>query len=243
MESAVQTDRRKQTDGDEKMYLKNLYDRNRIFSGDQQNELGEKRAAVIGCGGLGGYAIEMLARAGVGHLTVCDGDVFDETNLNRQLLCTEDMLGKSKAEAAAERIKTVNSETEAEAFCCNLTEENADKILAGCDVVIDALDSVGAKLMLQRACRRQEMPMIHGAIGGWFGQVTTIFPGNDTLSLIYPDNTEVSQELGNPSFSPAMTAAIQVSEAVKVMLGSEDVLMRKLLFIDLMTNDFQIVEV
>ena len=243
MESAVQTDRRKQTDGDEKMYLKNRYDRNRIFSIEQQDELGEKKAAVIGCGGLGGYAIEMLARAGVGHLRVCDGDVFDETNLNRQLLCTEDVLGKSKAEAAAERIKAVNSKTEAEAFCCNLTEENADEILAECDVVIDALDSVGAKLMLQRACRRQEIPMIHGAIGGWFGQVTTIFPGNDTLSLIYSDDTEVSQELGNPSFSPAMVSAIQVSEAVKVMLGKDDILMRKLLFIDLMTNDFQIVEV
>lgn len=225
------------------MYLKNRYDRNRIFSIDQQDELGEKKAAVIGCGGLGGYAIEMLARAGVGHLRVCDGDVFDETNLNRQLLCTEDVLGKSKAEAAAERIKAVNSKTEAEAFCCNLTEENADEILAECDVVIDALDSVGAKLMLQRACRRQEIPMIHGAIGGWFGQVTTIFPGNDTLSLIYSDDTEVSQELGNPSFSPAMVSAIQVSEAVKVMLGKDDILMRKLLFIDLMTNDFQIVEV
>ena len=243
MESAAQIDRRKQTDGDEKMYLKNRYDRNRIFSIDQQDELGEKKAAVIGCGGLGGYAIEMLARAGVGHLRVCDGDVFDETNLNRQLLCTEDVLGKSKAEAAAERIKAVNSKTDAEAFCCNLTEENADEILAECDVVIDALDSVGAKLMLQRACRRQEIPMIHGAIGGWFGQVTTIFPGNDTLSLIYSDDTEVSQELGNPSFSPAMVSAIQVSEAVKVMLGKDDILMRKLLFIDLMTNDFQIVEV
>ena len=225
------------------MYLKNRYDRNRIFSIEQQDELGEKKAAVIGCGGLGGYAIEMLARAGVGHLRVCDGDVFDETNLNRQLLCTEDVLGKSKAEAAAERIKAVNSKTGAEAFCCNLTEENADEILAECDVVIDALDSVGAKLMLQRACRRQEIPMIHGAIGGWFGQVTTIFPGNDTLSLIYSDDTEVSQELGNPSFSPAMVSAIQVSEAVKVMLGKDDILMRKLLFIDLMTNDFQIVEV
>ena len=225
------------------MYLKNRYDRNRIFSIEQQDELGEKKAAVIGCGGLGGYAIEMLARAGVGHLRVCDGDVFDETNLNRQLLCTEDVLGKSKAEAAAERIKAVNSKTEAEAFCCNLTEENADEILAECDVVIDALDSVGAKLMLQRACRRQEIPMIRGAIGGWFGQVTTIFPGNDTLSLIYSDDTEVSQELGNPSFSPAMVSAIQVSEAVKVMLGKDDILMRKLLFIDLMTNDFQIVEV
>ena len=65
--------------------------------------------AVIGCGGLGGYAIEMLARAGVGHIRVCDGDVFDETNLNRQLLCTEDVLGKSKAEAAADRIKSVKS--------------------------------------------------------------------------------------------------------------------------------------
>ena len=225
------------------MYLKNRYDRNRIFSIDQQDELGEKKAAVIGCGGLGGYAIEMLARAGVGHLRVCDGDVFDETNLNRQLLCTEDVLGKSKAEAAAERIKAVNSKTEAEAFCCNLTEENADEILAECDVVIDALDSVGAKLMLQRACRRQEIPMIHGAIGGWFGQVTTIFPGNDTLSLVYGEGAEVSQEYGNPSFTPAMTASVQVSEALKVMLGMDALLMRKLLFIDLLTNDFQIVEV
>ena len=78
------------------MYLKNRYDRNRIFSGEQQDELGEKRVAVIGCGGLGGYAIEMLARAGVGHIRVCDGDVFDETNLNRQLLCTEDGAGKKQ---------------------------------------------------------------------------------------------------------------------------------------------------
>ena len=127
--------------------------------------------------------------------------------------------------------------------CFNLTEENASQILDGCHVVIDALDSVGDKLLLQKICWEQEIPMIHGAVGGWFGQVTTIFPGNDTLSLIYSDDAEVSQELGNPSFSPAMIAAVQVSEAIKVMLGSEDVLMRKLLFIDLMTNDFQIVEV
>ena len=80
-------------------------------------------------------------------------------------------------------------------------------------------------------------------IGGWFGQVTTIFPGNDTLGLIYPDGTEVSQELGNPSFSPTMVASVQVSEAIKVMLGMDELLMRKMLFIDLMTNDFQIVEV
>lgn len=225
------------------MKLDKRYERNRIFSREQQEELSEKKAAVIGCGGLGGYAIEMLARAGVGHIKVCDGDVFDETNLNRQLLCTEALLGKGKAEAAAERIKAINSEIEAEAVSCNLTEENASEILGGCDVVIDALDSVSAKMLLQKACRQQEIPMVHGAIGGWFGQVTTIFPGNDTLSVIYPEGTEVSQELGNPSFLPAMTAAMQVSEAIKVVLGNEDVLMRKMLFIDLLTNDFQVVEV
>ena len=92
------------------MELRERYDRSGIFSCNQQEELGEKSVAVIGCGGLGGYAIEMLARVGVGHLRVCDGDAFAETNLNRQLLCTEDMLGKSKAEAAAERIRAVNSE-------------------------------------------------------------------------------------------------------------------------------------
>ena len=75
------------------MKLDKRYERNRIFSREQQEELSEKKAAVIGCGGLGGYAIEMLARAGVGHIKVCDGDVFDETNLNRQLLCTEAQLG------------------------------------------------------------------------------------------------------------------------------------------------------
>ena len=225
------------------MKLEKRYDRNKIFSRTQQEELSEKKAAVIGCGGLGGYAAELLARAGVGHIVVCDGDVFDETNLNRQLLCTEAMLGKNKAEAAAERIKEVNSEVEAEAVCCNLTAENAGEILAGCEVVIDALDSVKGKLMLQKVCRQQEIPMIHGAISGWFGQITTIFPGNDTLSLVYGEGAEVSQEYGNPSFTPAMTASVQVSEALKVMLGMDALLMRKLLFIDLLTNDFQIVEV
>ena len=88
-----------------------------------------------------------------------------------------------------------------------------------------------------------DIPMVHGAIGGWFGQITTIFPGNDTLSLIYEEDAEVSQEFGNPSFTPAVVASIQVSEAIKVMLGMDDLLMRKMLFIDLLSNDFQIVEV
>lgn len=218
--------------------FKERYERNRIFSREQQGEMASKKTAVIGCGGLGGYIVEMLTRAGVGHIVCCDGDVFSQSNLNRQLLCCEENLGCSKARAAAERIKSINSEIEVTVFDTYLSEHNAEEILAGCDAVVDGLDSVTGKLMLQSICKNLEIPMIHGAIDGWFGQVSTIFPGNDTLSLIYGDGAEVSQVQGNPSFTPAVVAGIQVGETLKVLLGYEDVLMRKVVFVDLMTNEF-----
>ena len=222
--------------------FKRRYERNRIFSPAEQELLAEKKVAVIGCGGLGSHLIEMMGRLGVGSIVAVDGDVFDETNLNRQLLCNENNIGSSKAIAAGLHMCLVNSEVDVLSVCENLTEENADRHLAGCDLVLDGLDSVGSKLMLQRICRRLDIPLVHGAIGGWFGQVTTIFPGNDTLSLIYEDGCEVSQEAGNPSFTPAVVAGIQAAEAVKVLLGYEDVLQRKMLFIDLFTGEVQRVE-
>ncbi len=223
------------------MYNKR-YERNRIFSPAEQELLAEKKAAVVGCGGLGGYLIEMLGRLGVGSIVAVDGDVFEETNLNRQILCDENNLGGSKAAAAGLHMAVVNSEVDVISVCENLTEENAERILGGCDLVLDGLDSVGSKLMLQRICRQLDIPLVHGAIGGWFGQVTTIFPGNDTLSLIYEEGCEVSQEEGNPSFTPAVIAGIQAAEAAKVLLGYEDILQRKMLFIDLFTGEVQRVE-
>lgn len=218
------------------------YERNRIFSPAEQELLAEKKVAVIGCGGLGGYLIEMLGRLGVGYIVAIDGDGFDETNLNRQLFCNENSIGSSKAIAAGLHMAVVNSEVDVISVCENLTEENAARHLAGCDLVLDGLDSVGSKLMLQRICRKLDLPMVHGAVGGWFGQVTTIFPGNDTLSMIYEDGCEVSQEEGNVSFTPAVVAGIQAAEAAKVLLGYEDVLQRKMLFIDLYTGEVQRVE-
>ena len=218
------------------------YERNRIFSPAEQELLAEKKVAVIGCGGLGGHLIEMLGRLGVGSIVAVDGDVFDETNLNRQLLSNENNIGSSKALAAGLHMAVVNSQVDVLSVCENLTESNAERILDGCDLVLDGLDRVGSKLMLQKICRKLDIPMIHGAIGGWFGQVTTIFPGNDTLSLIYEEGCEVSQEDGNPSFTPAVVAGIQAAEAAKVLLGYEDVLQRKMLFIDLFTGEIQRVE-
>ena len=196
----------------------------------------------MGCGGLGGYAIEMLARTGVGHIVCCDGDVFCESNLNRQILCTEGSMGLPKVLMADSRLAVVNSTIQMTAYQNYLDENNAAQILEGCDVVIDALDSVSGKLMLQKACKELGIPMVHGAIDGWFGQVTTIMPGNDTLSVIYKDGAEVSGEGGNPAFTPAVVAGMQVSEALKVLTGSEDILERKVMYIDLQTNAVEKVE-
>ena len=224
------------------MKLEHRYDRNLIISSNEQELLREKRVAVIGAGGLGGYVCEMLARMGIGHLLIFDFDTFSESNLNRQVVATESNLGKNKALEAKKRISEINSEVEAEAFTEKPGRENIVKLLSGCDLVIDCLDTVRDKLSLQGIAKELKIPMVHGAIGGWFGQVTTIMPGNDTLEIIYPSHEEPDNSDGNPSFTPAIVAGIQVSEAVKVLLEYDDILQRKLLVIDTLANEFQVAE-
>ncbi len=121
----------------------------------EQAILAQKRVLVVGCGGLGGYVIECLARIGVGYLRVVDGDVFDETNLNRQLLSSNMNLGRPKTLAAQQRVMAVNPLVEVEAFQSLLTAENAVQLLEGCDVAVDALDNVP----IACCCSRQPKPL------------------------------------------------------------------------------------
>lgn len=224
------------------MKLEHRYDRNLIISKEEQESLAEKKVGILGAGGLGGYVSEMIARMGIGHILVFDFDTFSESNLNRQIVATELNLGKNKALETKKRISEVNSEIEVIAFTEKPGRDNIVKILDGCDLVIDCLDTVRDKFSLQSIAMELDVPMIHGAIGGWFGQITTIMPGNNTLDMIYPHREEPDDSDGNPSFTPAIVAGIQVSEAVKVLLGYEDTLQRKLLVIDAFANDYQVVE-
>jgi molybdopterin-synthase adenylyltransferase len=144
------------------------YDRNiKTLTPDENESLKTKRVCIIGCGGIGGYVIEMLARIGIGHITTVDGDIFEESNFNRQLLSDEKSLGIKKAERAKMRIKDINSEVEVTAIAEKLTIENGEGILKGHDVVVDALDSVEARFLLQNLCEKLNIPMVSGAIGGW----------------------------------------------------------------------------
>jgi molybdopterin/thiamine biosynthesis adenylyltransferase len=214
------------------------YDRNMpALTPDECAALRTKRVCVVGCGGLGGYIIEILARAGVGALTVVDGDVFDATNLNRQLLSEEALLGTKKAEAAAARVRRINSDVEVTAVPEFFTEENGRRILAGCDLVADALDSIPARRLLGRVSTDAGLTLVHGAISGWQGQVAVVPPGSGVFDRLYPPRASEAPKKGNPAFTPAVCASFQAAEAVKLLVGRPPALAGKLLLIDLITME------
>jgi molybdopterin/thiamine biosynthesis adenylyltransferase len=203
--------------------------------------------AVIGLGGLGGYIVEGLARMGVGHLTLVDGDVFNDHNLNRQLLSSEGNLGRAKASVACERVRQINGAVETSAYACYATRENLPEILEGVELVVDALDRLPTRLVLQDVAGALGLPLVHGAIAGGMGQVMTILPGDKGLRALYGDGPVpehgAEAELGTPPASPMMVAAWQVHETVKVLTGKGLILRGRLLLMDASVGDVRILEV
>ena len=222
--------------------MKERYERNMgAITEAEQEILKTKRAVIIGCGGLGCYSAEFLARIGIGHLKLVDGDVFAASNLNRQLNSFETNLGKNKAEAAKERLLQIDSSLSIEAAGVFLSEENSSELLKNHDIIIDALDSVKTRLLVEKTGGRLRIPVIHGAVEQWNAQVCTVFPGDNTLSVIYHPGREFGAA-SVLSFTPAFCASIQAAEAVKVLLGKENILRKKLLTADLKNNSFDIIE-
>lgn len=219
------------------MKLEHRYDRNReSLSAEECALLAGKRVAVVGCGGLGGSVIEALARIGVGSLRVIDGDTFEQSNLNRQLLCTESTLGREKALVAADRVAAINSEVAVEPVVSLLGEENAAHLLSGFDCVVDCLDNLEARFWMAHACQHLGIPVVYGAIAGWFGQVCTVYPGDVSFVSIYGEPFGESQhkKLGNLPFTAHTIAAIQAAEAVKVLLEKPSQIRNRLLMVDLL---------
>ncbi|MBQ3210820.1 MAG: HesA/MoeB/ThiF family protein [Oscillospiraceae bacterium] len=199
--------------------------------------LGSKRVAVIGCGGLGGHIIELLARVGVGYIKAVDGDSFDESNLNRQLLSETALIGKSKAQAAKERVQRINPDVEVTAVEAFLTEENALDIVSGCDVVMDALDNVSARRVLSRACEMAGIPYVYGAISGWVAQCAVSMPGDGLIEKLFGAEPEITDK-SVLSFTPALCAAAQCALCVKLLCG-RDVQSGQIYYFDLLNMEFE----
>ena len=217
------------------------YLRNReTISLKEQLRLAESRVAVIGAGGLGGQVILLLARIGIGHLVVVDRDVFEETNLNRQALCNKNSLGKSKAKEALVSVEAVNPGIKVSAYPVKLDSSNASEMLAGSEVIVDALDNVSDRFVLEDACKKLGIPLIHGALAGFEGQVMTIFPDDTGLKNLYGnkkgnENGSRSSEdvLSVPAMTPCLIATLQAMEVFKIILKRGKTFKNVMLYVDL----------
>ena len=180
--------------------------------------LWEKRVLVVGCGGLGGHIIDQLARIGIGALRVVDGDVFEPSNLNRQLLSRIPLLGVSKARAAAEHVAKVNPDIKVEAVEAFMTRQKVHALIAGCDIVVDALDNIPSRRLLAAACEEGGIPYVYGAIQGWVAQAGISMPGDGLIEKLFPEEVEI-RDKSVLSFTPALCAAMQTSLCVKLLVG------------------------
>lgn len=229
----------------EEAIIPRRYFRNfKTFAIKDQIRLLKARVAVVGLGGLGGTVVEVLARSGVGRFILIDGDRFDETNLNRQTLSTIARLNRFKAEVAAERIAAINPGLEARLHCAFLTAESVEKLLAGAEIVIDCLDNIPGRFILQQAAERLRIPLVSAAIGGVAGHITVIHPGDPGLKLIY-GNAETTatggseREQGCLPHAITILSALSCSEAIKLLLDRGGTLRNRILLMDLADNTFQ----
>ncbi len=218
------------------------YQRNRqSISVEQQLRLFQSRVAVLGCGGLGGHVIEQLARLGIGSIVAIDPDVFEEHNLNRQLLSTIASLGQPKVEAARARVAAINPAVTLLPIRDTFAPSNGIGLLTGSQVVVDALDSVDTRLALAESCAELGIPLIHGAIAGWYGQVVTQYPGELSLRRLYPAGVAskgTEQQLGNPAFTPAVVASMETAEVAKALLGIGKALRGRVMTVNLLEMTF-----
>lgn len=196
-----------------------------------------KRIAVIGCGGIGGHIIDQSARLGIGTIRVIDGDTFNISNLNRQLLCNETNIGKPKITAANDHISKINSSCIVEPYCTMLTAENAVNLLSTCDLAIDALDNIEARRVLSNAASELDIPVVYGAIRGWVAQAAVYRPREQLIDLLYPEHVRLNDK-SVLAFTPALCASLQMSLAVKLLIG-HPVTSGTLYYVDLFNLEFE----
>ena len=183
---------------------------------------------IAGLGGLGGYLLEHMLRLGPGFIRAADGDLFDETNLDRQLLSAPSQLGRPKAEAAAERAKLVAPGLDFEAVSEFLDGENCLRLLRGCALALDGLDNAESRLVLERGCAEVGIPLVHGAASGLCFEAGVVPPGSGMLARLYPPGRQAMDRMARGP-AVAACAAIQCAQAEQILRGELTTLCGKML--------------
>ncbi|WP_405265271.1 HesA/MoeB/ThiF family protein [Methanobrevibacter sp.] len=206
-----------------------------IVTRSEQERFKDAKITVIGCGGIGGETIEMLARMGIGELILVDKDAYDLSNLNRQTLATINDLGLVKSEVAAEKVRLINPYVKTTTFNEHIDQTNINKVIADSDIVIDALDNVLTRVIVSRKAKEKGIPYIHGAIHGTMGQITVFLPNSDKTYEEMFNLPSVGKELDDETIealknvtsgvppvigpTPNLIGCLEAFEAYKIITG------------------------
>lgn len=205
-----------------------------------QNKLSKAKVLIVGVGGLGSPIALYLAGAGVGCIGLIDDDVVSISNLQRQVLYTEEEVGLPKAVQAKKRLEALNRDIKVEAYNMRLTAENADSIISDYDIVVDGCDNFQTRYLINDTCRKLDKVYVYGAIRAFDGQVSVFnYNGGPDYRSLFPDEEEMRLMPAPPKgvigAIPGLVGCVEAGEVLKIIVGYGEVLSGKLWYIDLKT--------
>lgn len=227
------------SDSEKKRYLRQLNVR-----GWNQEKLKSAEVIIVGVGGLGSVSALFLTAAGIGKLRLCDGDRVKHTDLNRQILYSEESVGKLKVEEAQRRLSSLNPNIEIEIYPELMDFQNAGELTKGCDLILDGLDNIESRFILNQQSVKMKKPYAYGAVQGWEGFVGLFHPPHTAcLACFLPQDTPTQDEIPVPGVLPGMIGIFQATEILKFVMAVERTLLNRLLVYDSQNLSFDIVEI
>jgi molybdopterin/thiamine biosynthesis adenylyltransferase len=211
------------------------------FGEEGQKKLKGSHIVIAGVGGLGCASATYLTAAGVGHITIIDYDVVELSNLNRQVLYGDEDIGTKKVVVAQKKLSKLNPTVEITPIHAEISEQNVSRLIDGAQVVVDGLDTLGARLLVNAACVQQKIPYIYGGVSRLRGMITTIIPGETPCLACF--NPEGPRGRGVLGVTPALIANLQALETMKLIIGQSPSLAGKLLVFNGNDTKFRVYDI
>jgi adenylyltransferase/sulfurtransferase len=204
-----------------------------------QEKLKKAKVFLAGVGGLGSPIAIYLAAAGIGTLRIADHDKVELSNLNRQVLHWEENIGKSKAGSAGEKLGKFNSKIKIETIAETITEANVLKLVGDSDLIVDAMDNLPTRYLLNKTAVEKDIPFFHGAVYGFEGRAMTVLPGKTAcLNCLYHGASVPKEKFPVIGVTPAVIGCIQATEVIKYIVGLGELLTDRLLNYDALQMRF-----
>ena len=197
-----------------------------------QGKLKRSRVVIAGSGGLGSPIAIYLTAAGIGMIRLIDHDRVALSNFNRQILHWEEDVGRKKVDSAKTKLRNLNSTVEIQAIAETITEENVSELVGGCDAIVDAMDNLPTRYILNRCAVQKNIPFIHGAVNGFEGRVMTVIPGETACLRCMHRGLVPQEKFPVIGVAPAVIGSIQATEVIKYLVGIGNLLTNRLLIYD-----------